>query len=70
MSCFQCDLDIPHVCYQGMPNARWGWTDEAVAALEGAQRHGFMLSADQRRAQATAKKQRRVQAAGTKRRLR
>lgn len=41
-ACFQCDLDIPHVCYAGMPNARWGWTDEAAAALEGAQRHGFM----------------------------
>jgi len=51
VSCFQCDLDIPHVCYEGMPNARWGWTDEAVAALEGAQRHGFMLSAAQLRAQ-------------------
>lgn len=43
MSCFQCDLDIPHVCYEGTPNARWGWGDEAVAVLEGAQRHGFML---------------------------
>ena len=42
MSCFQCDLDIPHVCYEGVPRARWGWTDEAVAVLEGAQRHGFM----------------------------
>ena len=42
MSCFQCDLDIPHVCYEGVPHARWGWTDEAVAALEGAQRYGFM----------------------------
>lgn len=43
--CFQCDLDIPHVCYAGMSDARkgWGWTDEAVAALEAAQRHGFML---------------------------
>jgi hypothetical protein len=40
--CWQCELDIPHVCYHGMPNARWGWTDEAVAALEGAQRNGFM----------------------------
>ena len=49
MSCFQCDLDIPHVCYAGMRNARWGMGDEAVAALEGAQRHGFMLSADQQR---------------------
>lgn len=51
MSCFQCDLDIPHVCYEGVPNARWGMTDEAVAALEGAQRHGFMLSPAQRREQ-------------------
>lgn len=59
MSCFQCDLDIPHVCYAGMPNARWGWGDEAMAALEGAQRHGFMLTADQRRAQAAAKKKKR-----------
>lgn len=60
MSCFQCDLDIPHVCYEGVPNARWGMGDEAVAALEGAQRHGFMLSAEQLRArQASAKKKRR-----------
>jgi len=44
MSCFQCALDIPHVCYAGIPNARWGMTDEAVAALEGAQRLGFMLT--------------------------
>jgi hypothetical protein len=45
-SCFQCDLDIPHVCYAGvpMPNARWGMTDEAIAVLEGAQRHGYMLT--------------------------
>jgi hypothetical protein len=49
VSCFQCELDIPHVCYEGMSHARWGWTDEAVAALEGAQRHGFMLTPDQRR---------------------
>lgn len=63
MSCFQCDLDIPHVCYEGMPRARWGWTDEAVAALEGAQRHGFMLSPEQqrqRRAQQRAPQQRPV----------
>ena len=45
-SCWQCELDIAHVCYAGMPNARWGWGDEAIAALEGAQRHGFMLTAD------------------------
>lgn len=56
MSCFQCELDIPHVCYAGLPRARWGWGDEAVAALEGAQRHGFMLSAAQRCAQQTSKK--------------
>ena len=59
MSCFQCDLDIPHVCYHGIPNARWGWGDEAVAALEAAQRHGFALSEAQRRAQQTSKKQKR-----------
>ena len=58
MSCFQCDLDIPHVCYAGMPNARWGLGDEAMAVLEGAQRHGFMLP-DDRRAQQIAKKKRR-----------
>lgn len=49
MSCWQCELDIPHVCYAGIPDARWGMTDEAVAALEGAQRHGFMLTPEQRR---------------------
>jgi hypothetical protein len=38
VSCFQCDYDIPHVCYHGMPNARWGLNDEAAAALEAAQR--------------------------------
>jgi hypothetical protein len=38
MSCFQCDLDIGHVCYAGQPRARWGWTDEAVSSLEAAQR--------------------------------
>jgi hypothetical protein len=61
-SCWQCDLDIPHSCYAGMPNARWGMTDEAVAALEAAQRHGFMLSAEQHREQqrrrATSKRRR------------
>jgi hypothetical protein len=56
VSCFQCDLDIPHVCYAGMPNARWGWGDEAMAALEGAQRHGFMLSPEQRRERQRAAK--------------
>jgi hypothetical protein len=63
MSCFQCELDIPHVCYEGMPNARWGWTDEAVAVLEGAQRHGFMLLGAPRRPnrpQQAAKKKRRM----------
>jgi len=59
MSCFQCDLDIPHVCYEGMPNARWGMGDEAMAALEGAQRHGYMLSAQRRAQQASAKKKKR-----------
>jgi len=39
MSCFQCDLDIPHVCYAGMRGARWGMTDEAVAVLEAMQQH-------------------------------
>jgi hypothetical protein len=39
MSCFQCDLDIPHICYEGMQNARWGLNDEAIAALEAAQRY-------------------------------
>jgi hypothetical protein len=47
-SCWQCELDIPHFCYAGVPNAGWGMTEEAVAALETAQRHGFMLSATQR----------------------
>ena len=58
MSCFQCDLDIPHVCHEGIPNARWGWGDEAVAALEGAQRHGFMLAPAQRRVQRQTPKKR------------
>lgn len=49
MSCFQCDMDIPHVCYEGMPRARWGWTDEAVATLEAAQQH--LLSPSQRQVQ-------------------
>lgn len=56
-SCWQCDLDIPHICYAGMSNARWGMTDEAVAALEGAQRLGFLLSAEERRKRAAVKKQ-------------
>lgn len=46
MSCFQCDMDIPHVCYARMPGARWGWTDEAVATLEAAQQ--YLLSPPQR----------------------
>lgn len=73
MSCFQCELDIPHVCYAGMPNARWGWTDEAVAALEGAQRHGFMLTPaqqrqrrEQQRATRQARTMRRAQSSTTK----
>lgn len=37
--CFQCDLDIGHVCYAGNPNASWGLTDRAVEALEAAQRY-------------------------------
>jgi hypothetical protein len=37
-SCFQCDMDIAHVCYARQPGARWGWTDETVATLEAAQR--------------------------------
>jgi hypothetical protein len=50
MSCFQCDLDIPHVCYAGTHNARWGLGDEAMAVLEGAQLHGYMLTPAQRHA--------------------
>lgn len=58
MSCWQCELDIPHVCYAGIPNARWGWTDEAVAHLEAAQRNGFMLTPAQHAQQrATTKPQ-------------
>jgi hypothetical protein len=38
MSCFQCDLDIAHVCYVGMLRARWGWTDEPLVTLEAAPR--------------------------------
>lgn len=55
MSCFQCELDIPHVCYEGWRDARWGLGDEAMAALEGAQRHGFLLTAEQRRARQAKK---------------
>lgn len=39
MRCFQCDLDIAHVCYAGRPNARWGLHDDAIAALEAAQHY-------------------------------
>lgn len=39
MSCFQCDLDIAHVCYAGIPNARWGLHDGAIAALEAARHY-------------------------------
>lgn len=56
MSCFQCDLDIPHVCYAGQRDGRWGWGDEAMAALEGAQRHGFMLAPGQRRVRVPKKR--------------
>lgn len=56
VSCFQCDLEIPHVCYAGMHNARWGMGDEAMATLEAAQRY---LTAEQRRAQAVAGKKKR-----------
>jgi hypothetical protein len=37
--CWQCDLDISHVCYHGDPNASWGLTDHAIEALEAAQRY-------------------------------
>jgi hypothetical protein len=37
--CFQCDLDIGHVCYAGDPNASWGLTDRAVEALDAANRY-------------------------------
>jgi len=60
VSCFQCDLDIPHVCYEGMPRARWGWNDEAVVVLEGAQRHGFMRSFEPRRARKSSAPKRKV----------
>jgi hypothetical protein len=58
VSCFQCDLDIPHVCYAGMPRARLGWTDEAVAHLEAAQRAGFMGGLQQDTQRVTTKKKR------------
>jgi hypothetical protein len=64
VSCFQCELEIPHVCYAGMPNARWGLGDEAMVVLEGAQRHGFLLSPEQQRARQqrlkTKRKKRRI----------
>jgi hypothetical protein len=37
--CFQCELDIAHVCYHGEPNARWGLHDGAIEALEAAARY-------------------------------
>jgi hypothetical protein len=37
--CFQCDLDIPHVCYADERNARWGLNDESMKVLEAAQRY-------------------------------
>lgn len=58
--CFQCDLDIPHVCYEGSRVQRWGLGDEAIAVLEGAQRYGYMLPSAQQRAQQTANKKRRT----------
>ena len=70
MSCFQCELDIPHVCYEGMPRARWGWTDEAVAALEGAQRHGFMLTPEQQRQRREQQQQQQRPVAKKRRRAR
>jgi hypothetical protein len=45
VSCFQCDMDIGHVCYARQPGARWGWTDEAIASLEAAQRLLFRPAA-------------------------
>lgn len=33
MSCFQRDLDIPHMCHEGISNARWGWNDELAAHM-------------------------------------
>lgn len=37
--CFQCDLDIPHVCYADERNARWGLNDESMKVLEAARRY-------------------------------
>lgn len=41
MACFQCEMDIPHICYEGIPNARWRLGDEAIAALEAANRENL-----------------------------
>jgi hypothetical protein len=60
MSCFQCDLDIPHVCYANIADDKgWGMTDQAIGAIEAAQRHGFLLTNDQRRRLAAKRKARR-----------
>ena len=48
-TCWQCDLDIPHICYEGEPSARWGLHDGAIEALEAAQhyvKHGFVPGLD------------------------
>ncbi len=37
--CWQCDLDIPHTCYHGIPVNGWGMTDTAVAAMDAANRY-------------------------------
>lgn len=37
--CWQCDLDIGHVCYAGDPRASWGMNDHAVATLDAANRY-------------------------------
>jgi hypothetical protein len=39
VSCFQCDLDIPHICYAGSPDARWGLHGGAIAAIESFERY-------------------------------
>lgn len=57
MSCFQCDLDIPHVCYEGMREARWGLTEEMAAVLESMQRH-MSMNESRARQRSTVKKRR------------
>lgn len=56
MSCFQCECDIPHICYANDPNASWGLTDRAIGAIEAAQRHGYLLINGQRRRSANKRK--------------